>query len=619
MRGAAVKNQAEQYNRAIMQHSQRSQALASMVLSASGFRAVFGGSDDSRSPSIEPVHRDLVAMIVECWQQMLERRVRGRPAVVAVATDTRPTGPAIADTVLRTLVSTGRVEARWLGIAAAPEIMAYTARSAEIDAFVYVSASHNPPGHNGLKIGWEDGGVMERTDASQLIEALYAMDARQATVDSLIDRIAGVSPTVLEELDARREEHKNAALAAYEEQALACGAGIMEITDYRSGMAAGLTDRPLGIVGELNGSARAVSLDRRFLPMLGASLVLHNDRPGQFSHQILPEGAGLEEAAGLLARYALTDSSFQLAYVPDNDGDRGNLVFRDDAGLAVLLDAQTVFAVVVTIELAWARYCQEHAAAQPPGAAPADLVVVANGPTSTRIDQICRLFGARLVRAEVGEANVVHTADRERRAGARVVVLGEGSNGGSIVPPARVRDPLNTLQALMKYRAFELNTLWATVSEQPLADTSLATLATTLPRYCTLATDDPRAKMQVGSTSHAELKARWEAALPETVERIRGRLESAAGSALSWRLINYEGGETRPGPGNRSGKETGGLRLEFLPDETNELPFAWVWMRGSGTEPVFRVLAECAGEDESLLSDLVAWHRDCVEAAISPR
>ena len=70
--------------------------------------------------------------------------------------DTRPTGPAIAETMLRVFLAK-KIAVSYTGIIASPEIMVY-AHSA--DGFVYISASHNPIGYNGIKFGLNDGGVL---------------------------------------------------------------------------------------------------------------------------------------------------------------------------------------------------------------------------------------------------------------------------------------------------------------------------------------------------------------------------------------------------------------------------------------------------------------------------
>jgi phosphomannomutase len=77
--------------------------------------------------------------------------------------------------------------------------------------------------------------------------------------------------------------------------------------------------------------------------------------------------------------------------------------------------------------------------------------------------------------------------------------------------------------------------------------------------------------------------------------------------------VNYEGTRAFPGPGGRSGAERGGLRVVF--SDRDGLDRGSVWMRGSGTEPVFRVLADCEGDDEGLLDSLITWQRELVSTA----
>ena len=56
----------------------------------------------------------------------------------------------------------------------------------------------------------------------------------------------------------------------------------------------------------------------------------------------MPEGAGLNECRDALSRSGEKDKRFLLGYVPDNDGDRGNIVYRTAAGSVVALQAQEV-------------------------------------------------------------------------------------------------------------------------------------------------------------------------------------------------------------------------------------------------------------------------------------
>ena len=129
--------------------------------------------------------------------------------------------------------------------------------------------------------------------------------------------------------------------------------------------------------------------------------------------------------------------------MPDCDGDRGNIVYWDEKQKkAVILKAQEVFSLSVLAELTYSIWQHGEEKDFKPA-------VVVNCPTSMRINEIASALGAEVFRAEVGEANVVNLAREIRSQGYTVRILGEGSNGGTITYPAAVRDPLNTIFALL--------------------------------------------------------------------------------------------------------------------------------------------------------------------------
>ena len=76
--------------------------------------------------------------------------------------------------------------------------------------------------------------------------------------------------------------------------------------------------------------------------------------------------------------------------------------------------------------------------------------VIVNGPTSLRVNRICRCFDVTLFRAEVGESNVLSLAKQKMEQGYAVRFIGEGSNGGNITFPSTIRDPLATMMSLIK-------------------------------------------------------------------------------------------------------------------------------------------------------------------------
>lgn len=558
-------------------------------------------------PSISEVHRDIAAVAAAEYAALFDAIPRDTPPVIAVGTDTRPTGPAIADTAMRVFLARGFI-VRFLGITASPEIMAYVKTDDAIHGFFYVSASHNPVGHNGFKMGLSDGAVLPRETVLPMIDSFRVRLLDDDQLGALLDEISRIDPSLPERITAERDGWKARAEERYRRFLIPDPSTTPREKTEEAYEEADRELARFGIVADFNGSARTTSIDREILPRLGLPFAAYNDQPGRIVHQILPEGAGLDDAAELLRKHHALDSVFEVAYTPDNDGDRGNLVFIDDDGEPRILDAQTVFSLVVLIELADDYRCR------PPGPDRASTVVVANGPTSARVDEIAAIFGASVSRAEVGEANVVSLVQQHLQAHRIVPVAGEGSNGGTIKPPATVRDPLSTLLSLRKARAFRLDRVWDRLRgrEERSRAPRFYDLAAELPPWTTLPTDDPDAKMQVGAISHGLLKARWERIVADEADRYE-RLLSPRYGRLVLRFENYEGTRTTAGPGNRDGAETGGLKLRFFDAGGGEQ--ASLWMRGSGTEPVFRVLAECRGTEPELLRELIALHRDQVRRA----
>ncbi len=569
--------------------SERAAALQDTIISASGWRRCFGGSPESTSGAITPVEQDITILAVDAFLNALGGQ---QNPVIVVGTDTRPTGPAIAEIVLLTLLAAGAVP-RWLGVAPSPQVMAYSGQTPEVSGFFYISASHNPVGYNGFKMGRGDGGVLAGAEAEEVARLFRKCVADQQYLQTRAGAVRHLPREALQEVLSDQPRWHRQSLDVYQRFVLAVAAASgMEEESFTIDLRRGLDARPLGILGDLNGSARCAGPDRSLLPWLGVRAAFINDSPGRIAHQILPEGAGLQEAAEALREHHRRDPAFSVAYVPDNDGDRGNLVFMGPEGEPVLLSAQEVFSLVMLIELSWIRYLGKN---------DDPLAVVVNGPTSLRVEEIASPLGARIFRAEVGEANVVALGRSLAREGWRVPVVGEGSNGGTILPPAAVRDPMNTLLSLLKLHSLPLMPGHEGIS--------LAEARSLLPVYTTTATDDPLAKMQVPPISQKELKERYEALLQQRFSEIREEVATELG-VTTYQILNYEGVETRQGAGNRSGDHAGGLRV--LLNGSDGTPRGALWMRGSRTEPIFRVMVDIPGERNELHHRLITWHRELI-------
>jgi phosphoglucomutase len=588
------------------------QALKPMILSASGWRKVFAadGNEESTAPDLGSADRLLALGMADTFASFLTdtgNRTKGR---VAVGLDARHTGPALGDGMVRVLLAHG-FEVDYLGIVAAPEIMAWVQTAGLHDGFVYVSASHNPIGHNGVKFGLGNGGVVGGSQAADLIARYRAAAADPAQTAGWSHRAATASPQavqrVLEAMAACRKAAARA-YAALSDEILTLSSDP-EVQNQRL-QALGILVRNagLGIVAELNGSARGLSIDKPWLAALGVKITALNDRPRQIVHRIVPEGSSLDLCRRELEKAHALDPAFQLGYVPDCDGDRGNVVFFDpQAGGARILEAQEVFALCVLSELAGLTSY---------GQGTGLVAVACNDPTSFRIDAIAAAFGATVERAEVGEANVVNRARELRASGTTVRILGEGSNGGNITYPGSVRDPLSTLGSLIKLVCLRsaggkpgLFELWCERSGQRTSyrpDYTLADVLATLPAWTTTGASEDRAMLKISSTDHAGLKARFEALWPAAWEARKDELGRRFGF-ITWEEINYEGTAAKRGfgPGFRSGRQTGGLKIVFR--DANGALSGCLWMRGSGTEPVFRIQAELRGRDAAAEAELLAW------------
>jgi phosphoglucomutase len=600
-----------------------------MILSASGWRKVFAlsGDEEDTTKEISPEDSALMAAAAASFCLFLEEKgyAPDKGQFIAIGTDTRPTGPAIADQLLRYCIHKG-YPVVFPGAVAAPELMAYARDDKTIGAFIYVTASHNPPGHNGLKFGLSDGGVIGGDDSSHLISLFKAICSDSSAMKRALETADGCPVQKLTAVKKGMINEKKKAYHCYFESlkgTVTSGKDEKEVARIFSLIRRSAETRPLGILGELNGSARTTSIDGEFLKEAGLLVRLEGTIPGNIEHRIVPEGESLEPAKKLLTSLRKEHPEYLIAYVPDNDGDRGNIVFAEKSGLCRALEAQEVFALSLLAELSYYRWLEEY---RGDSSSPSEkkLAVAVNGPTSMRVDYIAEAFSADVFRAEVGEANVVNLARNLREKGYAVPILGEGSNGGNITHPSAVRDPLCTVFALAKLILIRddlhckgLFHRWLEATGQEHLydeDFSLTDIIDTLPAFSTTSAYESRAVLKLGSFDHGRLKSAFEELFIQEWEQRRTELSREFGIE-SWEEHQYEGTEDRQGTGSlyRSGSETGGLKILFLDKDGKDT--ACIWMRGSGTEPVFRILADCRGRNPEQESYLLDWLRSMIEKA----
>ena len=577
-----------------------------MILSASGWRKIFGENEESNSAIIKEQDKVILAAAGKIFFDYIKKTSTKTLPEIVVGIDSRPTGQNAAESVIRVLISLG-CKVEYLHICAGPEIMAYVKQNKNLDGFIYISASHNPKGYNGIKFGNETGAVLGGEEAVLLIDTFKKDILDKEKNSALVKLLNTIDVKKLSDIAEQQKTWKKASYASYldfnlkianpNRLDLSSGESIEEKPSAATASLASLDSRKnFGIVGDLNGSARCTSIDQEFFNKLGLNSKFINTTAGEIISPILPEGENLSICKKELEKAYKADSSFIMGYMPDNDGDRGNLVYIDpNKGSAEILKAQELFALTCFAEL---FFITESGIAKEK-----KIAVVVNDPTSTRIEKIAQKFKAEVFRAEVGEANVVNLALKLIEHGFFIRYLGEGSNGGSITLPATVRDPLNTISSI------------ARLLDAKNAN-SIDSLLKELPQFTTTETDDPLAKMVIKTQDHGILKNKYEEIFLSEWERKKKHLEKSAG-ITSWEAINYMQIDAVTGMGSSiRGKRTkGGLKILFKGKQGIEKGF--IWMRGSGTEPVFRIMADIEGENNPLERYLLNWQREMIEKAVS--
>ncbi len=560
-------------------------ALEGYILSASGWRNIFAASKDEEDADEHISDADAV-ITAHIAKVLYDSLGVSRPRIL-LAVDARPTGRILSYIVMRVLSGLG-ADVEYLFISAAPETMAWSHDGH--DAFCYISASHNPIGHNGFKFG-RDGGVYERSISDRMADMLRQSVASGSCVETAMALSAAAKEEDLDRILEAAEGNKEKALAFYRRF-------VLDTAGVDSGFRSSC-----GIVGELNGSARSLSIDEDFLSSLGCATHFINNRAGQVVHAIVPEGENLIPCRDELERMHGSNPAFILGYCPDNDGDRGNFVYIRDDGRAEILQAQEVFALVAAIELAdQARKGMKR------------IAIAVNCPTSERIEAMAACFGASVFRAEVGEANVVNLAHKLMDEGWSVHIFGEGSNGGNITHPAKVRDPLNSVMSILKLLSdrelydFAISRL---TGKSPDGKASIQALIDALPVYTTTGAFSSLAKMHVRHTDWASLKNAYERLF---VTGWEGMSLEAEG------IVSYEEHQTEGtteriglGPAFRSQAAKGGLKMVLLDENGGHQ--AYMWLRPSGTESVLRVLVDVRGDRKALHDRLLSWQRSLIEAA----
>jgi len=340
------------------------------VFGSSGIRGIV-------NETLTPEYALHVAMAAgTCWRQ-----VSGAERV-AVAHDTRTSGRLFARAAESGLSSVG-LDVEYLGTVPTPAAQVY-ADDHDVPALV-VTASHNPPQHNGIKLIGPDGIELSVDRLERVEETLLAESFDRADWDEV-----GHPGTV----DGAADAYVEQLLAAVDRDRIA-GADLTVAID--PGHGAGSVTSPT------------------FFRELGCRVLTVNAQPdGRFPGR-RPEP--VEKHLGDLQRLVRT-SEADLGVAHDGDADRA--IFVDETGSFVEGDAALAALAEAQLE-------------------PGDSVVTAVS-SSQRLVDVAERVGADCHMTPIGSTHIITKIQRLQADGERVPIAGEG-NGGVMFPAYRtIRD-----------------------------------------------------------------------------------------------------------------------------------------------------------------------------------
>ncbi|WP_149496049.1 phosphoglucosamine mutase [Roseiconus lacunae] len=331
--------------------------MSKLIISVSGLRGIIG-------ETLTPV---VAARFVAAFAAHL-------PAgPVVVGRDGRSSGPMLRDTIVAALRACGRdvIDA---DVAATPTIGVLVKTIGAAGA-VQISASHNPPPYNGIKLFGSDGRVLDAITGAKIRDAYHEETAAWTSFDKIGNATVHDDP---------HEAHLQAVLATVNVDAI-------RAAKHR-------------VLIDSNHGAGAL-LGVRLLEALGCDVVTFGAEPdGQFEHVPEPTEENLAGISDLVRK-----NDCVVGFCQDPDADR--LALIDGNGKYVGEE--------YTLAL-----CVRRAMANEDTRGP----IVINGATSSMSERVAAEAGVAAFRSAVGEANVADKMIAEK-----ATYGGEG-NGGPIDP-----------------------------------------------------------------------------------------------------------------------------------------------------------------------------------------
>lgn len=321
------------------------------IISVSGLRGVIG-------QSLTP---DLAARYVATFASSLPQ------GKILVTRDGRATGGMIAQAVCSAIMAAGK-DAVDAGVASTPTA-GILVQQHQCVGGVQISASHNPPEYNGLKLFGSDGRILP-AGMGQAVKDRYLNGKLGYVEHNKIGQYEILEETI--------QEHLNRVAA------------IVDVERIRS--------RGFRVILDSNHGSGSV-LGEALLEFLGCAAVVLGNRPdGQFAHPPEPTEMNLSEVAS-----KIPEAKADVCFCQDPDADR----------LAIIDATGRYLGEELTLAL-----CVDHQLRQSPGP------IVSNCSSSQVTEDLANQYGVPFARSAVGEANVV-----DEMLASNAALGGEGAGG----------------------------------------------------------------------------------------------------------------------------------------------------------------------------------------------
>jgi phosphomannomutase len=330
-------------------------AMAEPIISVSGLRGIVG---ETLTPEVAIRYAAAFAATVPAGP-------------IVVGRDSRPSGKMLARAVQAGLQAVGRdtIDA---SVAATPTV-GVLIRQRNAAGGIQITASHNPPPYNGLKLFSAEGRVIPAGPGQEVLRRYRAGSVDWVPHDRLGSR---------REIADTFTAHSGAVLATVDIE--------------------GIRRRQFRVLLDSNHGAGSL-LGRPLLEELGCQVTVLGESPdGRFAHPAEPTA---EHLAGVLS--AVTETGSEIGFCQDPDADR----------LAVIDETGRYVGEEYTVAM-----CVDHVLRRRHGP------IVTNCSSSRMSQDLAERYGVPFFRSAVGEANVVECML------AHGAVFGGEGNGGPIDP-----------------------------------------------------------------------------------------------------------------------------------------------------------------------------------------